>query len=157
MQLNFRGVNCGYEKFKYILDIIYPALFDVVTNDAIHVSITDDFESGLKSPRWYKDVTIREQGIGAFERRQMEFMYVYLSGLCDRLAATYDEPTDRFIERLFRNLGKYQSRELNESYQCADFDVSIWLYAPNGKFRLSFDLEVQSDAKTDYSDSSQYY
>lgn len=146
----FRGVRFGYEKFKNILDIVYPELFDVLANDAVHVSITDDYDSGLKSPWKYKDVTIRErgQGIGDFERRQIEFMYISLSGLCKQLVGTYyDESTVGFVDKLFRNIAnKYQSREFNEKYECAEFDVSIWLYAPKGKFRLSFDLLIQSDA-----------
>lgn len=156
--------------YKYVLDLLYPALFDIVSNGAMRCKITDDFESGLEPPRAYNNITIRKPNIDKFSRVQLDFMYIYLAGLCEQLAYDYnwdESSVEDFTDTVFEDLRYYNIFEdaiLNEDYVCADFDVSIWLDAPSGKFRLSFDLKDQLESESDesvaepqYSDSSSDY
>lgn len=153
--------------YIFVLDLFYPALFNVVSNGGMRCWITDDIASGLKARRNYKNITIRKPDIDDFSRRQLEFMYIYLAGLCQRLAYNDDweeSPVEDFTDAVFDNLKYYdifEDRDLNE-YYCADFDVSIWLDAPSGKFRLNFDLTDPSESEIDesvseYSGSSSDY
>lgn len=148
-------------EYRLIVDIFHPELFNTIHNRSVHIRKTDDENTGLKSREIYQNVTIRghRRLISDFERRQMEFMHIYLKGLCQQLCDDYDWdelPLEEFISIWFADLSEqHHLQEYEEDYFCEDFDVSLWLNGPNdSKFRLSFDLEDDSESGPEYEPDS---
>lgn len=175
LQLQASRGSSECELYQDILMIFYPDLFDIIENANVHISITDDPVSGLKSQWWYKNFRIRKPKyeIDEFNRRQIEFLHIYLTGLCEAIWDSYDwseSSMKQFVNYFFSRLQQYgleQSKSFNKKYKCNDFDVTLG-FETWGKFRFSFDLADGSEAEpgsevgnsgweSEYSDSSTEY